>query len=77
MEREGLPANFNHSKGVHIMLILSRGIDESLMIGDDIEVKITNIKGSYVSIGIKAPKDMIILREELYEDQLEQFEEAI
>ncbi len=53
------------------MLILSRDIDESLIIGDDIEVRVFDVNGSYVTLGIQAPKDVVILREELYEEQLE------
>ncbi len=59
------------------MLILSRGVDQSLMIGDDIEVKITKICNNHVCIGIDAPLDMLILRDELYQDQLERLEEAL
>ncbi len=59
------------------MLILSRRIGESLMIGDDIEVKVFDVSGNNVRLGIQAPDDVVILREELYEDQVEQFEEAV
>ncbi len=48
------------------MLILSRKPGESLMIGDSIEIKITEISGDKVKIGIEAPADMKILRKELY-----------
>lgn len=47
------------------MLVLSRKQGESIRIGDDIEVKITNVNGGQVKIGITAPDDVTILREEL------------
>ncbi|PLY16734.1 MAG: carbon storage regulator [Sedimenticola sp.] len=47
------------------MLILSRGIGESIMIGDDIEIVIMDIRGTDMRIGIKAPKDVNIVRTEL------------
>ncbi len=51
------------------MLILSRKKDESIIIGDNIEIKILEIDGgSRVSIGIEAPKNVEILRKELYEE---------
>ena len=47
------------------MLILSRKCGESLLINGQIEVKITEISGDKVKIGIDAPKDFVILRKEL------------
>ncbi len=49
------------------MLILSRCIDESIQIGDDITVTILDIKGKQVRIGISAPDDVAVHREEIYE----------
>lgn len=51
------------------MLILSRSIGESLMIGDDIEVVVLGNQGDQVRLGIRAPEDVLILREELYQKQ--------
>ena len=48
------------------MLILSRKKDESIIIGGNIEIKILEIHESKVRIGIKAPQDIDIFREELY-----------
>lgn len=48
------------------MLILSRKLDESIMIGKDIELKVISIDGSSVKLGIDAPKDVDIIRHELY-----------
>ncbi|MCG3201212.1 MAG: Translational regulator CsrA [Gammaproteobacteria bacterium] len=47
------------------MLILTRRIGETLVIGDDIEVTILGIKGRQVRVGINAPRDVNIAREEL------------
>lgn len=49
------------------MLILSRRIGETMMIGDDIEVTVLSVKGNQVRIGIKAPKDVGVHREEIFE----------
>lgn len=47
------------------MLALSRKKGESLLIGDDIEVVVVDVKGDQVRLGIKAPRDYVILRSEL------------
>ena len=49
------------------MLVLSRCKDESIMIGDDIEVTITDICGKKVRLGINAPKNIEVHRKEIYE----------
>ncbi|MFF2092615.1 carbon storage regulator CsrA [Paenibacillus sp. NPDC058174] len=48
------------------MLVLARKKGESLLIGEDIEISILEVQGDVVKIGIKAPKDVPILRKELY-----------
>lgn len=48
------------------MLILTRRIGESLMIGDKVIVKVLGIKGNQIRIGISAPKEVAIHREEIY-----------
>ena len=48
------------------MLILSRKIEESIVIGDNIEVSIVDIKGDQVKLGIKAPKDVKVYRREVF-----------
>lgn len=48
------------------MLILTRKIDEAIMIGDQIEISIVDIKGDQVKVGIKAPKNVKVYRQEVY-----------
>ena len=49
------------------MLVLSRKRDETIMIGDEIEISIVDIKGDTVRIGINAPKNVSVHRKEIYE----------
>lgn len=48
------------------MLILTRNIGESIMIGDDVRVEVTGIKGGQVKLAFDAPKEVPIHREEVY-----------
>jgi carbon storage regulator len=58
------------------MLIITRKKGESLMIGDDIEIIVSKIDDGSVKIGIKAPRDIQILRKELYEEVERENKEA-
>ncbi len=49
------------------MLILTRRVGESLMIGDEVNVTVLGIRGNQVRIGVNAPKDVAVHREEIYE----------
>lgn len=48
------------------MLILTRKVNESLLIGDDIEVVVLSVRGNQVKIGVKAPPEVSVHREEIY-----------
>ncbi|HOW81524.1 MAG TPA: carbon storage regulator CsrA [Spirochaetota bacterium] len=50
------------------MLVLARKLNESIMIGDDIEVVVIDIKGDQVKLGIRAPKSVTVHRMEIYQD---------
>ena len=49
------------------MLILTRRVGETLMIGDSVTVTVLGVKGNQVRVGVSAPKDVAVHREEIYE----------
>jgi carbon storage regulator len=49
------------------MLILTRRVDETVMIGDDVTITVLGVKGNQVRVGINAPKSVAVHREEIYE----------
>lgn len=58
------------------MLVLARRVNESIMIGDDIEIVIVDMKGDQVKLGIKAPKSVAVHRAEVYREIQEQNKQA-
>ena len=60
------------------MLILTRRVGESLMIGDEVSVTVLGIKGNQARIGINAPQDVAVHREEIYARiKAEEHQEAV
>lgn len=49
------------------MLILTRRIGETLVVGDEVTVTVLGVKGNQVRLGVNAPKDVAVHREEIYE----------
>ncbi|EHQ07893.1 MAG: carbon storage regulator CsrA [Leptonema illini] len=50
------------------MLILARKLNESIMIGDDVEIVVVEIKGDQVKLGIRAPRNVAVHRTEIYKE---------
>ena len=52
------------------MLILTRKTGESLLVGDDVEITVLSVRGSQVKLGVNAPKDIAVHRQEIYHNNL-------
>ena len=50
------------------MLILTRRVGEALMVGDDTKIVVLGVKGSQIRLGINAPKDIVVHREEIFDN---------
>ncbi len=59
------------------MLVLTRKVGESIIIGDNIEITVIETKGDQIKLGIKAPKDIDIHRKEIYEAIRNENQQAI
>jgi carbon storage regulator len=60
-----LRAQCSFSKGMRIMLVLSRKVDEEIVIGNDIKVTVVRIAGNRIRLGITAPENVAIRRAEI------------
>ena len=49
------------------MLILTRRINESLIVGDDVKVTVLSVKGKQIKLGVTAPREIAVHREEIYQ----------
>ena len=49
------------------MLILTRRVGETLMVGDDVTITVLGVKGNQVRLGVNAPRDIAVHREEIYQ----------
>ncbi|WP_373600011.1 carbon storage regulator CsrA [Paraclostridium bifermentans] len=59
------------------MLVITRKKNESILIGDDIEIKVVKLEDGSVKLAIDAPKDKVILRKEIYENVKDENSKAI
>jgi len=60
----------------NLMLILTRKVNETLMVGDDVSVTVLGIKGGQIRIGINAPRDVGVHRQEVYAKILQERKEV-
>jgi carbon storage regulator len=60
----------------NLMLILTRKVNETLMVGDDVSVTVLGIKGGQIRVGINAPRDVAVHRQEVYEKIMQERKEA-
>src|SRR6201987_1639140 len=60
------PGRQPQKRKVHRMLVLTRKSNQSIMIGDDVEVSVLSVMGEKVRIGIQAPQEIPVFRKEIY-----------
>ncbi|OOF82731.1 carbon storage regulator [Rodentibacter ratti] len=58
------------------MLILTRKVGESVLIGDDISITVLSVRGNQVKLGVQAPKEISVHREEIYQQIKKQQDES-
>lgn len=58
------------------MLVLTRKVNQSIIVGDDVEVIVLEVRGEQVRLGIRAPKSVAVHRKEIYEQIQEENREA-
>jgi carbon storage regulator len=59
------------------MLILTRRVGETVMIGDDVTVTVLGVKGNQVRVGVNAPRDVAVHREEIFERIKREVEDGV
>ena len=59
------------------MLVLTRKVNQSIIIGDDIKIVVVDVRGDQVKLGIQAPKDISVHREEIYADIQQENKRAV
>ena len=59
------------------MLILTRKVGESVLIGDDISITVLSVRGNQVKLGVQAPKEVSVHREEIYQRILQSKDEQV
>jgi carbon storage regulator len=75
--RSGYERSTAHGREAQDMLVLTRKSNQSIMIGDDIEVSVLAVMGEKVRIGISAPRDVPVFRKEVYlEIKLDQTDDS-
>jgi carbon storage regulator len=75
--RSGYERSTAHGREARDMLVLTRKSNQSIMIGDDIEVSVLAVMGEKVRIGISAPRDVPVFRKEVYlEIKLDQTDDS-